>query len=123
MAAASAAMNPAVLAGLTLKWNQDRANLDDTENRQRINYTNTLRDMKTNYDDTTLKSREGFSDRGMLQSGPAAGQAVKLQTSYNEQMGDAAQAQNLNLATIARNRLYTDQEYNTNKTLAALGLV
>jgi|SRR5215510_2011830 len=121
-AATPPTVNPTILNALMLKWKRDRANLDDQQNRQRINYNNALDKMKRTYQDTNLKNTEGFSDRGMLHSGAALASGAKLRGEYNRQQGEAATQQNLNLATIARRRLETDQEYNINKTLAALGL-
>ena len=122
MAAAPAAVNPAVLNALTLKWGRDKANLDDQQNRMRINYNSALGKMQRNYDDTALRNSQGLSDRGMLHSGPALASGAKLRGELTRQQGEAAQMQNTNLATIARRRLETDQEYNTNKLLASLGL-
>lgn len=122
MASTPGTLNPAVLNALTLQYGRDRANLDDQQNRRRINYNNALDKMRRNYGDTELKSREGFADRGTLQSGPALVNQVKLRDLYNRQQGEASEGYNLDLATIARRRLEADQEYNTNKILASLGL-
>ena len=119
---AAATVNPAVLNALTLKWGRAKADLDDQENRYRINYNNALRKMGQVYTDTDLKNREGFADRGMLQSGPALASSTKLRGEYNQQQADTTQMQNTNLATIARRRLEADQEYQNNKLLASLGL-
>ena len=119
---AAATVNPAVLNALTLKWSQQRANLDDQQNRQKINYNSALDKMKRVYDDTELKNREGFSDRGMLQSGPALANQTKLHGEYARQQGDATQTRNTNLATIARRRLENDQAYKSNRLLTSLGL-
>ena len=115
-------VNPAVLNALTLKWGRDKANLDDQDNRSRINYNSALEKMGRNYQDTELKNRQGLSDRGMIHSGPALQSGVKLNDEYTRQRGEAGTAFNTNLATLARRRLETDQEYETNKLLAALGL-
>lgn len=117
-----ATVNPTILNALTLKWKRDRANFDDQQNRQRINYNSALDKMKRTYQDTQLKNTEGFADRGMLHSGPKLATDTKLRGEYNRQQAAAAEQQKLNLATIARRRLETDQEYGINKTLAALGL-
>src|SRR5688500_15644285 len=116
------AVNPAVLNALTLDWNRRRADLDEQENRYRINYTSALDKMKRGYADTTTTNNESFADRGMLQSGPSLGTSVKLREDFNRQQGDAAQAMNTNLATLARRRLEADSEYKNQQMLAALGL-
>jgi hypothetical protein len=116
-----ATINPALLNSLTLKWGREKAELDDQQNRTRINYNSALDKMRRNYGDVELKGREGLSDRGMLQSGPALQSGVKLQDEYNRQQSDAGQAYTTNLATIARRRLLTDQDYESNKLLAAAG--
>lgn len=116
-----ATINPALLNALTLKWGQEKANLDDQQNRTRINYNSALDKMKRGYTDTELRGREGLSDRGMLQSGPSLASGVKLRDEYNRQQSDAGQAYTTNLATIARKRLLADQDYNSNKLLAAAG--
>lgn len=119
---AVAAVNPAILNALTLKWSQQRAELDDQSNRQRINYNSALDKMRRVYGDTELKNREGFADRGMLQSGPALANQTKLHGEYARQQGEATQTRNTNLATIARRRLEADQSYKSNKLLSTLGL-
>jgi hypothetical protein len=58
----------------------------------------------------------------MTHSGPRLATDVKLRTDYNRQQGEATQGLNTNLATIARRRLEADQEYKSQKLLAALGL-
>jgi hypothetical protein len=118
---AAATVNPAVLNALTLKWGQTKADLDDQQNRQRINYNSVLDKMRRAYTDTELTNREGFSDRGMLHAGPSLANQTKLRGDYTRQQGEATQARNSNLATIARRRLEADQTYNTNKLLAAAG--
>jgi hypothetical protein len=118
---AAAAVNPAVLNALTLKWGQTKADLDDQTNRQRINYNSALDKMRRSYTDTELKNREGFADRGMLHSGASLANQTKLHGDYVRQQGEATQARNTNLATLARRRLEADQTYNSNKLLASLG--
>jgi len=120
--ATSSTVNPAVLNALTLKWKRDTADLDDQANRYRINYNSALDKMRRTYDDTSLKNREGFSDRGMLHSGANVATSAKLQGEYNRQQGEAAQAHQMNLATVARRRLQAGEELNNNKILASLGL-
>lgn len=115
-------INPAVLNALTLQWGKQKADLDDQENRYRINYNSALDKMRRSYNDVELQAREGLSDRGMLQSGPALATAAKLRDEYNRQQGEAATMMNTNLATIARKRLEADTEYGTQKLLASLGL-
>ena len=119
---AATPINPAVLNALTLQWRRSRADLDDQQNRYRINYNSALDKMRRTYEDTGLKGREALADRGMLHSGPAAGQAIKLRGEYDRQQAQAGQALTTNLATIARRRLEADQEYKSNKLLASLGL-
>jgi len=121
VAAKPAAVNPALLNALTLKWSGQKADLDDQSNRYRINYNTALDKMRRNYTDTELKNREGFADRGMLQSGPSLATGVKLRDTYNRQQGEAGQMLDTNLATIARKRLQADNEYKSNKLLASLG--
>jgi hypothetical protein len=116
-----ATINPALLNSLTLKWGREKADLDDQQNRMRINYNSALDKMKRNYNDTELRGREGMADRGMLQSGPSLQSGIKLHDEYNRQQSDAGTAYTTNLATIARKRLLTDQDYNSNKLLAAAG--
>jgi len=118
-----AAINPAVLNALTLDWGRNKADLDDQKNRYRINYNSALDKMRRGYTDTTLKSKEGFADRGMTHSGPALGQNIKLRDEYNRQQSQAGQMYNTNLATVARRRLEADQKFNSDKILATLGLV
>ena len=119
---AAVATNPAILNALTLKWGKEKANLDDQENRYRINYNSALDKMQRSYTDTDLSNREGLSDRGMLHSGPALATGTKLRDDYNRQQTQAGTLMNTNLATLARRRLETDQDYETNKLLASLGL-
>lgn len=118
---AATPVNPAVLNALTLKWSGQKADLDDQSNRYRINYNTALDKMRRNYQDTELKNREGFSDRGMLQAGPSLANQTKLHDAYNRQQGEAGQMLDTNLATIARRRLQADNEFKSNKLLAALG--
>ena len=115
-------VNPAIINALTLKWGKAKADLDDQQNRTRINYNSAIDKMGRNYTDTELKNRQGLSDRGMLHSGPALQSGVKLQDEYTRQQSEAGTMYNTNLATIARRRLETDQEYDINKLLASLGL-
>jgi hypothetical protein len=120
--ATATTVNPAVLNALTLQWGQDRANLDDQQNRMRINYNTALGKMQRGYNDTDLKNREGLSDRGMLQSGPSLASGVKLRDEYNRQTSEAGQTYNTNLATLARRRLEGQQAYDNNTILAKLGV-
>lgn len=122
MAAAATTVNPAVLNALTLKWNRDRADLDDQTNRYRINYNSAMDKMRRTHDDTQLKNREGFADRGMVHSGARLATDTKLRDEYNRQQGEASTMYNTNLATLARRRLQGEQEYKNNSTLATLGL-
>jgi len=115
------AVNPAVLNALTLDYGRTRANLDDQENRRRINYNSVLDKMKRGYTDTALKNQEGMADRGMLHSGPSMASGVKLRDAYNRQQSEAGQGFNTDLATIARRRLETKQQYDTERLLASLG--
>jgi hypothetical protein len=87
----------------------------------RINYNSALDKMQRGYQDTELRGREGLADRGMLQSGPGLQSGVKLRGEYNRQQADAGTSYTTNLATIARRRLLADQDYNSNKLLAAAG--
>ena len=122
MATAPAAVNPAVLSALTLQYGRTRADLDDQQNRRRINYNSAMDKMRRTYDDTALQSREGMAGRGMLHAGPSLAQQTKLRDTYNRSSADATQGFNLDLATNARRRLETQQEYDINKVLAGLGL-
>jgi hypothetical protein len=78
--------------------------------------------MKRGYDDTYVKSREGLSDRGILQSGPSLANATKLRDDYNRQQSEAGTLYNTNLATLARRRLEGSQTYANDTLLAKLGL-
>jgi len=53
----------------------------------------------------------------MRHSGAAAKQEMDLTTAYNTAGAQAAQTQNIDLASIARKRLEQDQAYNTQKLL------
>ena len=118
---AATTINPALLNALTLKWGRTKADLDDQQNRRKINYNSALDKMRRNYDKTAIQSRVGFADRGMLHAGPSMQNQVDLRDEYNRQQGEATQLLNTDLATIARRRLETDQEYNINKILASMG--
>jgi len=122
MAAVPSTINPAVLNALTLQWKRNRANMDDQQNRYRINYNTALQKMGRTYADVNLRGQQGLADRGMVQSGPALAQQAKLRGEYAQQQATASQGLNTNMATIARRRLEADQEYNSQKILAALGL-
>lgn len=122
MAAAPAAVNPAVLNALSLQWRRTRADLDDQQNRRRINYNSALDKMRRGYEKTELSGREGLADRGMLHSGPGMAQGVKLRDEYNRQQADQALGLQTDMATIARKRLMADQEYKNNQILATLGI-
>jgi len=115
-------VNPAVLNALTLQYGQERAELDDQQNRRRINYNSALGKLGRGVKDLQLKSRESFSDRGMLQSGPSLANQVKIRDEYNRQRGELGTAYQTDLATIARRRLESKQNYTNNKLLASLGL-
>ena len=115
------AVDPAVLNALTLQYGRTTADLDDQENRYRINYNNVLGKGQREYDKLSVKNLTGFSDRGMLHSGPALQSHVDLRQDYDRTMAEAAQTQNLNLATIARRRLESQQDLKKNQALATLG--
>lgn len=117
------AVNPAALNALTLQWGRQKADIDDQENRYRINYNSALDKLRRNYEQTEGTNRTGFSDRGMLHSGAAIGNQLDLRANYDRTQGETTQALNTNLATLARKRLETDQEFQTQKLLASLGLV
>jgi len=111
------AIDYAALNALTSTWGQNKAQLDENENRLRINYNNVLNKMK----DTLGKSRtslaEGLADRGMTQSGAAAKSGIDLTTAYNTNAAQTAEKQNIDLASIARKRLEQDQAYNSQKLI------
>jgi hypothetical protein len=115
------AIDQAALNALTLQWGRQKADLDDQENRYRINYNNVLDKMKRTYDETALKGKEASADRGMVHAGPTMKGQMDLAGEYNRQGSQAAQGMNTNLATIARKRLETDQEYESQKLMAGLG--
>lgn len=115
-------INPAALNALVFDYGRKKANLDDQENRYRINYNTTLRKMQENYEDVEGKNRTGFSDRGMLHSGASIKNQMDLKKDDLQNRADLSQDLNTNLATIARQRLEADQEFETQKLLATLGL-
>jgi len=111
------AIDYAALNALTSEWGANKAALDDSENRLRINYNNVLDRMKKQLGTNRTSLAENLADRGMRQSGAAAKSEMDLTTTYNTAAAQAAQKQNIELATIARKRLEQDQAYNTQKLL------
>ena len=111
------AIDYAALNALTQQWGANKAQLDDTENRTRINYNNVLDKMKTELGQHKTSLSENLSDRGILHSGAAVKSGIDMQTAYNTASSQAAQKQELDLATLARKRLEQDQAYNTQKIL------
>lgn len=116
------AINPAALNALVFDYGRKKADIDDQENRYRINYNTALRKMTENYEDVEETNRTGFSDRGMLHSGASIENQMDLKKDDLQQRADASQNLNTNLATLARKRLEADQEFETQKLLATLGL-
>lgn len=116
-----AGINPALLNALTLQWSRQKADLDDQSNRYRINYNSALDKMRRTHADTQLRTRETEADRGMTHSGASMALQAKLRGELARQQGQAGQALNTNLATVARRRLEADQEYKSQQALAALG--
>lgn len=117
-----ASINPALLNALTLQWRRQKADLDDQTNRYRINYNSALDKMRRTHQDAQLSTRENLADRGITHSGAAFARQAKLRGELARQEAQGAQALNTNLATVARRRLEADQEYKSQKLLAALGL-
>lgn len=115
------AIDQAALNALSLQWGKTKADLDDQENRYRINYNNVLDKMKRTYEDTALKGTEASADRGLTHAGPTMEAQTKLTGEFNRQGAQAAQDMNTNLATIARRRLETDEDFENKKLLAGLG--
>lgn len=111
------AIDLAALNALTSEWSANKAAMDDQENRLRINYNNILGKMKRDLGDTRVKTQESLADRGMVQSGAAVKSNMDLTEAFNRSSAQAAEKQNLDLATIARKRLEADQAYNTQKIL------
>ena len=116
------AINPAALNALVFDYGRKKADIDDQENRYRITYNTALRKMDENYEETEEKNRIGFADRGRLHSGASIENQMDLKSSDLQNRADAAQSLNTNLATLARKRLESDQEFETQKLLATLGL-
>src|SRR5262245_34170386 len=110
MAEVAATINPAVLNALTLKYKRDTMELDDQQNRYRINYNSALDKMRRTYEDTDLKNRQGLADRGMLHSGASLASQTKLRDEYNRQQNETGIAHEMNLATLARRRLQSQEE-------------
>jgi hypothetical protein len=71
------------------------------------------RDLGTNREASTVS----LADRGMAQSGAAVKQGMDLTSAFNRSAAEAAQTQEIDLASIARKRLEQDQAYNTQKLL------
>lgn len=118
----STAINPAALNALVFDYGRKKADIDDQENRYRINYNTAIRDMGQNYEEVEERNRTGFADRGMLHSGASIENQMDLKKDDLQQRADASQSLNTNLATLARKRLEADQEFETQKLLATLGL-
>jgi hypothetical protein len=111
------AIDYAQLNALTHEWGQNRAQLDENENRLRINYNNVLDKMKRKLGESRTTLKEGLADRGMTHSGPGIKSGMDLTTSFNIGAGEAAQRQNLDLASIARRRLEQDSAYNSQRII------
>jgi hypothetical protein len=116
------AIDYAALNALTNEWGAQKAQLDDSENRLRINYNNVLDRMKRDLGETNTKVAESSADRGMRHAGATLQGEIDVQQSYNRAGAEAAQKQNLDLASIARKRLEQDQAYNSQKLLMQLPL-
>lgn len=115
-------VNPAVLNALVFDYGRKKADLDDQENRRRINYNSALDKMRRNYQDVELRNRTGFSDRGMIHSGASIANQMKLKEEDARQQSEASLGLTTDLATLARRRLETEQEFQNQKLLATLGL-
>jgi hypothetical protein len=111
------AIDYAAINALTNEWGANKAQLDENENRLRINYNNVLDRMKKNLGENRETSAIGLADRGITHSGAAMKQGIDLTTAYNEAGAQAAQKQNIDLASIARKRLEQDNAYNMQKLL------
>ena len=114
------AIDYAALNALTTEWGANKAQLDDNENRLRINYNNVLDRMKRELGTSREGLSENLADRGMTHSGPAVKANIEMQETYNRAGAEAAQKQNLDLATIARKRLEMDQGLNSQRLVMQL---
>lgn len=111
------AIDYAAINALTSNWGAQKAQFDDSENRLRINYNNVLDKMKRDLGTNQTKLSESMADRGMLQAGASAKAQMDMRDTFNRGAAQAAEKQNLDLATIARKRLEADTAYNTQKIL------
>ena len=114
------AIDYAALNALTTEWGANKADLDDRENRLRINYNSVLDRMKRELGNNQTSLTENLADRGMTHSGAAAKSNIEMQDTYNRAGAEAAQTQNLDLATIARKRLELDQGLNSQRLVMQL---
>lgn len=114
------AIDYAALNALTTEWGANKADLDDRENRLRINYNNVLDRMKRELGQNQTSLSENLADRGMTHSGAAAKSAMEMRETYNRAGAEAAQTQNLDLATVARKRLEADQALNAQRLIMQL---
>jgi hypothetical protein len=116
------AIDQAALNALSSQWGATKAQLDDDENRLRINYNNVLDKMRREYGTNKGTLRENQADRGMLHAGPTFGKEIEMADTYNRAGAEAAQGQNLNLATVARKRIEADDQMNSQRLLLQLQL-
>ena len=111
------AVDIAALNALTAQWAAVKADLDDTENRQKINYNNAIDQMRRTNAQNVQNIGVQAADRGMTHSGIRGQTEIKNQEEFNRAQALKAQEQQLALSTIARKRLEADQGYNTQKVL------
>lgn len=111
------AIDPAALNALTAEWAASKADLDDKENRQRINYNNSLDQLRRANKTNMGRVGVNMADRGLAQSGIRGQAEIKLQDEFNRANAQQAQAQALDLSTIARKRLEADALYNSQRVL------
>jgi hypothetical protein len=107
----------AALNALTAQWAAVKADLDDSQNRQKINYNNAIDQMRRQNTQNMGAIGVQAADRGMAQSGIRGQTEIKQMDDFNRAQALRAQQQQLALSTIARKRLEADQGYNTQRVL------
>lgn len=113
------AVDPAALNALTAQWAAAKADLDDNENRSKINYNNVMDRMRRSNTQNMGTIGVQSADRGMTHSGIRGQTMMKAQDEFNRSSAQAAQAQQLDLSTIARKRLQLDAELRAQQALLA----
>jgi len=115
-------LDMAALNALIRQFGQDRAALDEEENRSRTAYNQGFQLARQDFQMQKPKMAAGFADRGMAHSGAAIEADLGMQNQYNLGIGQARENLNLNLASVARRRLEQEAAFREAQLMMQTGV-